>query len=309
MLPIHFAPLQGYTDDVYRRTHHKLIGGVHCYYTPFVRVEVGEVRSKDVRDIDPENNINTPVVPQIIFNNRKEFDYLTSRVEVLGYKHIDLNMGCPFPLQAKHGRGAGILPHPNIVKDVAEAIREHSETTFSVKMRLGWKNRDEAEEIINILNDIPLKHITLHPRTGAQQYKGEVDFNMFEKLYNFSRNPLIYNGDIHTIEEIRDIEKRFPGLSGIMIGRGLLCNPSMALEYSTNEEWDTRKRISAMMRLHENLKAEYSRYLNGDTQLHNKLRTFWEYTEPLLGRKSYKKIMKSGNLKNYYLAVDELRFL
>ena len=66
MLPIHFAPLQGHTDDVYRRTHHALIGGIERYYTPFVRVEAGSIRSKDRRDIDPKNNAGVPVVPQII---------------------------------------------------------------------------------------------------------------------------------------------------------------------------------------------------------------------------------------------------
>ena len=106
MLPIYFAPLQGYTDDVYRRIHHKLAGGVEEYYTPFVRVEAGSIRSKDIRDINPENNKGIPVVPQIIFCNSQEFEYLVDRVEALGYNRIDLNMGCPFPLQAKHGRGA-----------------------------------------------------------------------------------------------------------------------------------------------------------------------------------------------------------
>ena len=76
MIPIHFAPLQGHTDDVYRRSHHQLIGGVECYYTPFVRVEAGDIRSKDRRDIDPKNNEGVPVVPQIIFKNLKEFAYL-----------------------------------------------------------------------------------------------------------------------------------------------------------------------------------------------------------------------------------------
>ena len=53
MKPLHFAPLQGYTDDVYRRLHHRLVGGIAAYYTPFVRWEHGGVRSKDLRDIAP----------------------------------------------------------------------------------------------------------------------------------------------------------------------------------------------------------------------------------------------------------------
>ena len=92
-IPIHFAPLQGYTDDVYRRLHHELMGGIAYYYTPFVRMEGGGVRSKDMRDIRPEFNEGVPVVPQIIVKSMKEFDYLVGIVEEKGYTRIDLNMG------------------------------------------------------------------------------------------------------------------------------------------------------------------------------------------------------------------------
>ena len=56
ILPIHFAPLQGYTDAVYRRAHARIFGGIETYYSPFVRMEHGEIRRKDARDIEPDNN-------------------------------------------------------------------------------------------------------------------------------------------------------------------------------------------------------------------------------------------------------------
>ena len=309
MSDIFFAPLQGYTDDVYRRVHYKLIGGVKNYYTPFVRVEVGAVRSKDQRDIAPENNIGVPVVPQIIFNSRKEFEYLTDRVKSLGYKEIDLNMGCPFPLQARHGRGCGILAHPDIVSDIIEGINEHNDTIFSVKMRLGRDNSSECDKIIELLNNVQLKHITLHPRTGIQQYKGTVDYDAFERIYTQSRNPIIYNGDIVTLEDIRRIENKYPQIKGIMLGRALLGTPSLAVEYANDKQWSNSERIALMLKMHNALMSEYSKILKGDTQMLNKMRTFWEYSEALLGRKPYKKVMKSGNLKNYLAAVDELKYL
>ena len=61
---IAFAPLQGYTDAVYRRAHWECVGGVDEYYTPFVRIEKGEVRKKDLRDTDPAANEAVPTVPQ-----------------------------------------------------------------------------------------------------------------------------------------------------------------------------------------------------------------------------------------------------
>ena len=241
-LPIHFAPLQGYTGDVYRRIHHRLIGGISHYYTPFLRMEGGGVRSKDIRDIHPEFNQGVPVIPQIIAKNRKEFDFLTQTVEERGYKHIDINMGCPFPMQAKHGRGSGLLAHVDIIEEMASAMSQKTDITFSVKMRLGWENKEEWKPALEILNQIPLSHITLHPRIGTQQYKGEVCMESFEEFCSLCKHPLIYNGDLTTLEGIQALQQRFPQLAGIMIGRGLLARPSLAIEYQTGKEipWETR---------------------------------------------------------------------
>lgn len=307
MIPIHFAPLQGHTDDVYRRIHHQLIGGIERYYTPFVRVEAGDIRSKDRRDIDPKNNEGIPVVPQIIFKNLKEFDYLVNEIEALGYRSIDLNMGCPFPLQAKHGRGSGILAHPDLIEEVASAIKARPHLAFSVKMRLGWDNAEEWKAVLDILNATPLIHIALHPRTGVQQYKGDIDHQAFAHFYEESHHPLIYNGDLTTLEQLRDMENRYPRLAGLMVGRGLLARPSLAKEYTEGREWNHEEHIHCLRSLHTELTEQYSHIVKGNDQLHSKLRTFWEYTEPLIGHKPYKKIMKSGNLRNYMNAIEELR--
>ena len=66
LLPIHFAPLQGYTDAAYRQAHARIFGGIDTYYSPFVRVEHGEIRRKDARDIHPDNNRNIHLIPQLI---------------------------------------------------------------------------------------------------------------------------------------------------------------------------------------------------------------------------------------------------
>ena len=306
MLPIHFAPLQGHTDDVYRRTHYQLIGGIERYYTPFVRVEAGDIRSKDRRDIDPKNNMGVPVTPQVIFKNAKELLFLIDEVETLGYQSIDLNMGCPFPLQAKHGRGSGLLAHLDIVTEVADIIKARPQLSFSVKMRLGWENAEEWMPVLDILNDTPLTHIVLHPRTGTQQYKGSIDEGAFEQFYENCRHPLLYNGDLTTLKQLHEIEERYPRLGGLMIGRGLLARPSLAREYTEGGEWIHEKHIRTLRMLHTKLMEEYARIVKGDAQLHSKLRSYWEYTEPLIGRKPYKKIMKSGNLRNYLNAIEEL---
>ena len=305
-MPIHFAPLQGYTDDAYRRIHHQLIGGICTYYTPFVRMEAGGVRSKDMRDIRPEFNEGVPVVPQIILKSMKEFEYLVGIVEEKGYTRIDLNLGCPFPMQAKHGRGSGLLAHTDIVADMAQSIASKKHLQFSVKMRLGWEDADEWRPVLDILNETPLQQITLHPRIGTQQYKGALDMQAFEACYQACKHPLVYNGDITSVADIHRIEQAYPQLAGIMIGRGLLARPSLAIEYASGKEQTWEERRDTLLEMHSQLQAHYEPILNSEAQLHNKLRTFWEYMENELGRKPYKKIMKSGNLRNYLKAVREL---
>lgn len=305
-IPIHFAPLQGYTDDVYRRLHHELIGGIDTYYTPFVRMEAGSVRSKDMRDIRPEFNEGVPVVPQIIVKSMKEFDYLVKVVEDKGYQRIDINMGCPFPMQAKHGRGAGLLAHTDIVQEMAGAIDGMKHLSFSVKMRLGWENADEWKPVLNILNQIPLHQVTLHPRIGTQQYKGSIHREAWEEFYATCKHPIIYNGDVTTLENIRTWEEKYPKLAGIMIGRGLLARPSLASEYVSGKELSPDIRKRQLHNMHERLKAHYETTVNSEAQLHARLRLFWEYMEEELGRKVYKKIMKAGNWKNYLASVREV---
>ena len=305
-IPIHFAPLQGYTDDVYRRIHHELMGGIHTYYTPFLRMEGGGVRSKDMRDIRPEFNEGVPVVPQIIVKSMKEFEFLTKIVEEKGYGRVDINMGCPFPLQAKHGRGSGLLAHVDIVEEMAKAIASKCELKFSVKMRLGWENTDEWRPVLDILNEIPLEQITLHPRIGTQQYKGTVNMEAFDEFYALCKHPIIYNGDVTSIIDIQNLEEKYPKLAGVMIGRGLLTRPSLASEYVTGVELSWEKRRPVLLDFHDRLKAHYETTANSEAQVHSRLRLFWEYMEEELGKKVYKKIMKAGNLKNYLNAVREI---
>jgi hypothetical protein len=92
-----------------------------------------------------------------------------------------------------------------------------------------------------------------------------------------------------------------------MVGRGLLACPSLAREYADGEEWRHAQRISTLCTLHDQLMQQYAQIVKGDAQLHGKMRPYWEYTESLIGHKPYKKIMKSGNLRNYLRAIDELR--
>ena len=344
MLKILFAPLQGYTTGIYRSAHAEVFGGVDAYYAPFLRIENGHPREKDLRDLESSENakvaegnragssergIDAKVVPQIIANSVNEFKILANALLQKGFTEIDFNMGCPFPMQVNRHRGAGILSDVLAVQEIMDEIKRMSESAtstsgtapvkISVKMRLGQESPDEAITLLPILNDTPLAHITLHPRLGKQQYKGAIDFNSFEKFYNKSKHSLVYNGDITTVSQICEMERRYPKLAGVMIGRGLPANPNLAAEYKTqncnsNSENESNTAqssnrnincaapqdfLSKVLQMHQAIFDNACKTFQGDSQILSHVQSFWEFLEPSIPKKIFKKIKKAGKLSEY----------
>lgn len=308
ILPIHFAPLQGYTEAIYRQAHARIFGGVESYYTPFVRVERGEIRRKDIRELEPDNNRYAPLVPQLIAPNVDKMEQILALFIEKGYEHVDINLGCPFPILAKRNNGAGMLPYPDEVSTLLRtAVDKYPNLSFSVKMRLGWENPAECLALLPLLNELPLTSIIMHPRLGKQQYKGEVDMEAFEAFYNECRHPLIYNGDLLTVEDIQAVSERFPRLAGAMIGRGLLANPALALEYRQGQPLAEKEMQEKLRLFHADVFAQYGNLLEGgDQQLLTKMKTFWEYLLPEGDRKAKKAIHKANKLEAYQTAVNQL---
>lgn len=307
-LPIHFAPLQGYTDAIYRQAHARIFGGIASYYTPFVRIEHGDFRRKDVRELEAENNRGVVLTPQLIASTPETILHILSLFIEKGYQEVDINLGCPFPTLAKRHNGAGLLPYPDEVKALLSAALEaHPDIRFSVKMRLGWEDAAECMALLPLLNSLPLSHITMHPRLGKQQYKGEVDLEAFQRFYAECEKPLVYNGDLLTLEDIENISKRFPRLAGLMIGRGLLANPALAIEYQQGEPLSPQAMMEKIRLLHADVFSQYGNLLEGgEQQLLTKMRTFWEYLLPDGDRKAKKVIHKTSKLSNYQAAVSNL---
>lgn len=305
-LPIHFAPLQGFTDAPYRNAHQTIFGGITTYYTPFVRLEKGDnFRMREIREITLENNTVSHLIPQLIASVPEEFEKIAALFEEKGHTQADINMGCPFPMLARRHKGSGILPYPEEVKAVLDCIAKFPNIKFSLKMRLGWDSAQECMDLLPLLNELPLQHITLHARLGKQQYNGETDWDAFEAFYKACKHPVIYNGDITTIEELNQLSARFPNLAGVMIGRGLLGNPALAMEYTQGVSLTKQELYDKIRVLHLSLLSHYEAHLEGDAQLLCKMKTLWEYLLPDMDRKIKKKIHKSTKLESYRAAVAE----
>lgn len=306
-MKIMMAPLQGFTEAPLRNAFAACFGGVSEYYTPFVRLEKGLFRNKDMKDVEPANNKVDCLVPQMIASEEQEAVFIVERLVALGYSEIDLNMGCPFPLLIRKGKGAGILSEPERVASVLRVIEHFPQVRFSVKLRLGWDSSEQLFALTDLLNASDLRQITLHPRLGIQQYKGRCSRELFARFYELCRKPLVYNGDITKRSEIEQMASNFPHLKGIMIGRGLLAKPWLAAEYIEGATWTVARKQMAFQEFHTRLLEEYNRRIEGgERQLLCKMQSLWEYLLAGEDRKRLKKIHKASDMSSYCRAVDDL---
>ncbi|MBE6269083.1 MAG: tRNA-dihydrouridine synthase family protein [Bacteroidales bacterium] len=303
-MKIFAAPLQGFTEATWRNVHNETYGGIDTYITPFIRIEKGEIRNKDIRDTEKKNNTVPHLIPQIIAATPDELLPIAEFIAKEGYCEADINMGCSFALQVRKQHGAGLLPHPEAVAALMKATGEMPEIKFSVKMRLGWDNKEEWRNILPILNDTPLTRITLHPRLGREQYKQPADREEFAHFYEECRHPLVYNGDLATLEEMNRTAEEFPRLEGLMVGRGLLGNPALGKEYKEQRNLSHGEKASMLADFHNKFYQAITPRLQGNTQILSKLKPYWEYLLPDMEKRDRKAIIKASTAEKYLAAVN-----
>jgi tRNA-dihydrouridine synthase len=137
------------------------------------------------------------------------------------------------------------MPFPDKVEEVVAAVTALEEVRFSVKMRLGLTQTSESVEIIKRLNHYPLDFIVIHPRLGIQQYEGMPDWDVLECLLAITQHEVVYSGDINSVADYERWQLRFPQLSQLMLGRGLLANPFFSFFIKrgvplAHQEWQQR---------------------------------------------------------------------
>ena len=294
-IPVFAAPLQGVTDNVWRMTQHEIFGGVDAYYAPFMRVERGEVRRKDLRDVEPERNAGITLIPQILACQPDHALMMADALKQMGYTRIDINLGCPFPPIALHRKGSGMLAYPELAEGLFKALASVEGVEYSVKMRIGWDKNDQWQDILPLMEIISPINIAIHPRTGKQQYKGELDMEQFEAILAASQWPVIYTGSLRTVEDIEQTIQRYPTLAAVMVGSGLAANPGMLSPDATVDDY---------RRFHDLLVEGYTEQLNGgEAQLVRHLQDIWQTFLPGTGHKLFKAIRKSRTLDQYQNAA------
>ena len=232
------GPFQGITDSPFRNVFKRHFGGVDKFYTPFFTGIHKEDHAKNLQgeEIDPRCNDVETLTPQILSADAEEILRFAKQCKELGYKEINLNMGCPFPRVANKKRGCGLLPYPDKAEAMLERVFEEIDMKFSVKCRLGYFSPAEIDAIIPIFNKFPLSELIIHPRIGKQLYKGEADVERFKALIPYINAPLVYNGDIFSVDSFMHIKGVIAGndpqspihIDHFMLGRGILANPFLA---------------------------------------------------------------------------------
>lgn len=303
------SPLQGFTDYKFRNAFNKYFGGIDTFYSPYIKLNGKlEIKKAYERDLLPENNLNLEVIPQIITNDADEFLFVADYVKQLGYKELNWNLGCPYPMVTKRGMGSGLICDFLKIDSILQKVHEQSDILVSMKMRMGYENSEEILNVLPVLEKFPLKNIAIHARIGKQLYKGGVDLDAFQRCIENTNHKLYYNGDITSVEKFKEMQQRFPSIDHWMIGRGLIANPFLPSMIKNNTSKFPINKIEIFSQFHETIFQEYEQSLSGATHILLKMTSFWEYFSTLFSNphKTFKKIKKAKSLKNYHQAVKEI---
>lgn len=306
MIQCYAAPMEGITGYVYRNVHAKYFQGMDKYFTPFITPRIKKVwMNKEKRDISPDHNQGLPIVPQILTNKADE---LVRGAEDLfhnyGYQEVNLNLGCPSGTVASKGRGSGFLRYPEELQRFFEEYFSQCQVPLSIKTRLGMFHGEEFPALMDIFNQFPFTEVIVHARVREDYYKNPVNLDAFEAGYQSSRHPLIYNGDIYGKSDLDKLLDRFPKISCVMVGRGMIADPQLVEKLKFGNARDL-KRLKAFM---DELCDSYQDILSGDKNALFKMKEIWFYMEnqfTSLGNYG-KKIKKSKTLAEYRALVDAL---
>ena len=283
MMKIYFAPLEDVTGFRFRNLFNSMFSGVDIYFNPFISAVSPEGRHKkrEEEDVSPENNESLTLIPQILTNDPGDFLNTADWLMDMGYKEINLNLGCPSKDVAAKKRGSGFLSVPDRLDRFFEEVFEgfnksgHEDISISVKTRTGYRDTGNMDRLIEIFNRYPLSEVTVHPRLGKDYYRGVPDMEAFDRFYEEIRHPLVYNGDIISKEDIAGIEEKYPKLSAVMIGRGLIGNPALAREYKGGEPIDHEE----FRLLFRNIYKIYRKELNADKYALSKMKELWGWAK------------------------------
>ena len=301
----YFAPMEGLTGYIYRNAHQAFFKSIDKYFSPFIFANQGDrFKTRELKDISPENNQGIVLIPQLLSNNANDFVHTAKKLKSLGYHEINLNLGCPSGTVVAKGRGSGFLARREDLDNFLADIFARAETRISIKTRIGKDRPDEWHALMEIFNKYPIEELIIHPRIQKDFYKNKPDLKIFRDALHTSKNPVCYNGDIFSASDFRAFSAAFPAVNTIMLGRGLITNPGLVSEIKSGAELDK----SLLKDFHDKIYEDYKSVLSGERNVLYKMKEIWVYMVLVFTdhEKYAKRILKSDRLRDYEEAVASL---
>ena len=290
----YMAPLESVTTWIYRQAHAKIYGRLDKYFIPFLEPhEKRDFKTRELQEILPEHNENISAVPQILTNRSEGFIKLAKALKDWGYEEINLNLGCPSKTVVTKGKGSGFLAKPEelerFLTEIFDALS--GEVKISVKTRIGKEDPEEFPALLELFNKYPMEELIIHPRVQKDGYGNVPRLELYELAEKQSVNPLCYNGDLYTREQIRNFAERFPGTERLMFGRGFLRDPGLLY----NEGKASKDIFEKFWAFHDLVYEGYQERNMGDRNVLFKMKELWSYqvyqfSEPERLFKTFKKV-------------------
>ena len=293
-MQLYFAPLEGITDSVYRRLHHKYFPGVDRYYMPFFSPTMHRcLTRKEDRELPLANSESFVAIPQIMTKVPEDFLWAAKQCADRGYQEVNLNAGCPSGTVVSKGKGSGMLADPDGLDRFLERVFTESPIPVSIKTRLGLKEPEEFLRLLEIFDQYPIRELIIHPRVRMDFYKSPVQLDWFAYALEHSRIPLCYNGDINSLQDLNDMQSKFPTVQSFMIGRGLVGDPGMLTPGGTD--------VRTLEKFHDHLLEEYSVCFGSTRNAMFRMKENWHYLSLHFdgGEKLFKSLRKTTDITEY----------
>ena len=224
----YFAPMEGLTDRIYRRTHHAFFPGLTRYYMPFISPTMHHaLTQREKRDLPMADEESFSAIPQILTKVPEDFLWAAQQCADRGYPQVNLNLGCPSGTVVSKGKGAGMLADTDQLDRFLDAVFSCTPLPVSLKTRIGLTDPAEFPALLDVFSRYPCCELIIHPRVRKQFYEGTVHMDAFRTAVQQTHLPLCYNGDLRSAADIAAFRNEFPQVEAVMLGRGLIADPGM----------------------------------------------------------------------------------
>ena len=241
-MTILLAPMEGLLDFALRDVLTR-VGGIDRCVSEFIRVTGTLLPERAFRRVVPELDhgcrtpAGVPVRPQLMGSDPVCLAENAARLADMGAEGIDLNFGCPAKVVNRHGGGAALLREPELMHAIVAAVRRAvpAGLPVSAKMRLGFDDGSVAEDCARALAAAGASEIVLHARTRADGYRPPAYWHRVADVRAAVSVPVVANGEIWTVDDARRARAE-SGCADLMLGRGLVTRPGLALAIRRADE-------------------------------------------------------------------------